>query len=105
MIKSAAIIKEKNLAPWREMRIQKRKLKKEQATERKLSKVCFPSPIGAVVQHVEIVEVGEPTRDEMLEQAAKIGLKVDKRWSDETLLNRINQAMEAASWDTASASS
>jgi hypothetical protein len=105
MIKSAAIIKEKNLAPWREMRIQKRKLKKEQATERKLNKVCYPSPISAVVQQVEIVEVGEPTRDEMLEQAVKIGLKVDKRWSDETLLNRINQAMEAASWDTASASS
>ena len=103
MIKSAAIIKEKNLAPWREMRIQKRKLKKEQAIERRLTKVCYPSPI--VVQQVETVEVGEPTRDEMLEQAAKIGLKVDKRWSDETLLNRINQAMEAASWDTANASS
>ena len=103
MIKSAAIIKTKNLAPWRELRLQKRKHKKAQALERKLTKVCYPSPIDAV-QEVEIVEVGEPTRDEMLEQAAKIGLKVDKRWSDETLLNRINQAMEA-SWDTASASS
>ena len=105
MIKSAAIIKETALAPWRELRIQKRKLKREQATERRLTKVYYPSPIDVVVQQVEIVEVGEPTRDEMLEQAAKIGLKVDKRWSDETLLNRINQAMEAASWDTASASS
>ena len=104
MIKSAAIVKTKTLAPWRELRLQKRKLKKAQALERKLTKRCFPSPIDAI-QEVEIVEVGEPTRDEMLEQAAKIGLKVDKRWSDETLLNRINQAMEAASWDTASASS
>ena len=103
MIKSAAIVKTKTLAPWRELRLQKRKLKKAQALERKLTKRCFPSPIDAV-QEVEIVEMGEPTRDEMLEQAAKIGLKVDKRWSDETLLNRINQAMEA-SWDTASASS
>jgi hypothetical protein len=103
MIKSAAIVKTKTLAPWRELRLQKRKLKKAQALERKLTKRCYPSPIDAV-QHVEIVEVGEPTRDEMLEQAAKIGLKVDKRWSDETLLTRINQAMEA-SWDTASASS
>ena len=102
MIKSAAIIKTKTLAPWRELRIQKRKLKKEQAIERKLTKVCYPSPIDAVFQQVEILDVGEPTRDEMLEQAAKIGLKVDKRWSDETLLNHINQAMEAASWDTAS---
>jgi hypothetical protein len=84
--------------------MQKRKHKKAQAIERKAMKVYYPSPMGAV-QQVEIVEVGEPTRDEMLEQAVKIGLKVDKRWSDETLLNRINQAMEAASWDTASASS
>ena len=105
MIKSAAIVKTKTLAPWRELRLQKRKHKKAQALERKLTKRCFPSPIDAVQQPVEIVEVGEPTHNEMLEQAAKIGLKVDKRWSDETLLNRINQAMEAASWDTASASS
>jgi hypothetical protein len=104
MIKSAAIIKTKTLAPWREVRIQKRKLKKEQAVERRLAKVCYPSSIDAVVQQVDIVEVGEPTRDEMLEQAAKIGLKVDKRWSDETLLNRINQTMEATSWDTANVS-
>jgi hypothetical protein len=104
MIKSAAIIKTKTLAPWRELRIQKRKLKKEQAVERRLAKVYYPSPIDAVVQEVDIMEVGDPTRDEMLEQAAKIGLKVDKRWSDETLLNRINQTMEATSWDTASVS-
>jgi len=103
-MKSAAIIKTKSFAPWRELRLQKSKLKKAQALERKLTKVCHPSPIDAVVQQVETVEVGEPTHGEMLEQAAKIGLKVDKRWSDETLLNRINQAMEA-SWDIASASS
>jgi hypothetical protein len=104
-MKSAAIIKTKTLTSWRELRLQKRKHKKAQALERKLTKRCFPSPINAVPQPVEIVEVGEPTHSEMLEQAVKIGLKVDKRWSDETLLNRINQAMEAASWDTASASS
>jgi hypothetical protein len=114
MIKSAAIIKNKTLAPWRELRLQKRKLKKEQAIERKQMKQIRPSPIGTVqfVEVPEFVEVSEvvdeiakPTRDEMLEQADKISLKVDKRWSDETLLNRINQAMEAESWDTASASS
>jgi hypothetical protein len=105
MIKSAAIIKNKTLAPWRELRLQKRKLKKEQAIERKLNKVCYPSPIG-VAEIIDVVdETAKPTRDEMLEQADKISLKVDKRWSDETLLNRINQAMEAESWDTASASS
>jgi hypothetical protein len=35
MIKSAAIVKSKTLAPWREVRLQKRKLKKAQAVERK----------------------------------------------------------------------
>jgi hypothetical protein len=107
MIKSAAIVKTKTLAPWKELRLQKRKLKKAQAVERKQMKQIRPSPIGAVqvIDVVEIVEIDKPTRDEMLEQADKISLKVDKRWSDETLLNRINQAMEAESWDTASASS
>ena len=33
-----------------------------------------------------------PTRAEMLEQAAKLGLRVDRRWSDETLLAKINAA-------------
>jgi len=107
MIKSAAIVKNKTLAPWRELRLQKRKLKKAQAIERKAIKQIRPSPIGTVqvVEDIEVVENDKPTRDEMLEQADKISLKVDKRWSDETLLNRINQAMEAESWDTASASS
>ena len=108
MIKSAAIVKNKTLAPWRELRLQKRKLKKAQAIERKQMKQIRPSPIGTVevVEDIEVVDdIAKPTRDEMLEQADKISLKVDKRWSDETLLNRINQAMEAESWDTASASS
>jgi len=35
-----------------------------------------------------------PTRDEMLEQANRIGLKVDRRWNDETLLNAIVAKMK-----------
>lgn len=35
-----------------------------------------------------------PTRDEMLEQAKRIGLKVDRRWNDETLLNAIVAKMK-----------
>lgn len=97
-MKSAAIIKTKTLAPWRELRLQKRKLKKTQAIERKATKVYYPSAMGKV----EVVVIEEPTRDEMLEQADKIGLKVDKRWSTETLLNKLNEAMK---WDTANASS
>jgi hypothetical protein len=97
-MKSAAIIKTKTLAPWRELRLQKRKHKKAQALERKAMKVYYPSPMGT---GLAIQVTDEPTRDEMLEQADKIGLKVDKRWSTATLLNKINEAMK---WDTANAS-
>jgi hypothetical protein len=104
MIKSAAIIKNKTLAPWRELRLQKRKLKKEQAIERKLNKVYYPSPIGAQVidvpdEQIEVVEAdidSPPTREEMLQQAEAIGMKVDKRWSDATLLKHI----EESAWAT-----
>jgi hypothetical protein len=104
MIKSAAIIKTKTLAPWRELRLQKRKLKKEQAIERKLNKVYYPSPIGAQVidvpdESIEVVEAVDdspPTREEMLQQAEAIGMKVDKRWSDATLLKHI----EESAWAT-----
>ena len=101
MIKSAAIIKTKALAPWKELRLQKRKLKKSQAVERKASKQVRPSPIGrreVVVVSKEVVEVFEipvdespVTREEMLQQAEAIGLKVDKRWSDATLLKHIEE--------------
>jgi hypothetical protein len=104
MIKSAAIIKNKTLAPWRELRLQKRKLKKEQSIERKLNKVYYPSPIGAQVidvpdepiEVVEVVDDSPPTREEMLQQAEAIGMKVDKRWSDATLLKHI----EESAWAT-----
>jgi hypothetical protein len=101
MIKSAAIIKTKALAPWKELRLQKRKLKKSQAIERKATKQIRPSPIGkreVVVVSEVVVEVFEipvdespATREEMLQQAEAIGLKVDKRWSDATLLKHIEE--------------
>jgi hypothetical protein len=96
MIKSAAIVKTKVLAPWRELRLQKRKLKKAQAIERKAIKQVRPSPIGRQVVEVHemetSVEEGPPTREEMLQQAEAIGLKIDKRWSDATLLKHIEEA-------------
>ena len=99
MIKSAAIVKDKTIAPWREAQAQKRKLKKAQAIERKATKQVRPSPIGkrevvskAIVEVFEIpVEDSAPTREEMLQQAEAIGLKVDKRWSDATLLKHIEE--------------
>jgi hypothetical protein len=101
MIKSAAIIKTKALAPWKELRLQKRKLKKSQAVERKATKQVRPSPIGKRIVEMpniveipvtpEVVEDSPPTREEMLQQAEAIGMKVDKRWSDATLLKHIEE--------------
>jgi hypothetical protein len=102
MIKSAAIIKTKALAPWKELRLQKRKLKKSQTAERKATKQIRPSPIGRLVPDVvEVVEIlptedSPPTREEILQQAEVLGLKVDKRWSDATLLKHI----EESAWAT-----
>jgi hypothetical protein len=112
MIKSAAIIKTKTLAPWREVRLQKRKLKKSQAAERKATKQIRPSPIGKRVVLIEAPEVVEtpidetsvedtaPTREEMLQQAELMGLKVDKRWSDATLLKHIEESAWATQNDS-----
>jgi len=90
MIKSAAIVKTKALAPWKELRLQKRKLKKAQTAERKATKQIRPSPIGTLLLFDEpLVEDSPTTREEMLQQAEAIGMKVDKRWSDATLLKHI----------------
>jgi hypothetical protein len=35
-----------------------------------------------------------PTRDEMERKAAELGIKVDKRWSDKTLAERIDEALK-----------
>ena len=104
MIKSAAIVKTKTLSAAKELRLQKRKLKKAQTIERKAVKQVRPSPIDRqivevfdVVELIETVEVESPadnspvTREEMLQQAEAIGLKVDKRWSDATLLKHIEE--------------
>jgi hypothetical protein len=114
MIKSAAIVKSETLAPWREVRLQKRKLKKAQAVERKATKQVHPSPIGKRIREVvdvpkvieapieeTSIEDSPPTREEMLQQAEAIGMKVDKRWSDATLLKHI----EDFAWATQNANS
>jgi hypothetical protein len=105
MIKSAAIIKTKTLSAGKELRLQKRKLKKAQTIERRAIKQVRPSPIGQQIVKVldivepielpEVVEIAEdspPTRQEMLQQAEVLGLKVDKRWSDATLLKHIEES-------------
>ena len=112
MIKSAAIIKTKALAPWKELRLEKRRLKKSQAVERKATKQVRPSPIGkrvrveVVPEVIEVPEIIEqpqddspPTRAEMLQQAEAIGLKVDKRWSDARLVKHIEELQWATQND------
>jgi hypothetical protein len=104
MIKSAAIIKDKTLAPWKELRLQKRRLKKQQTIERKAIKVHFPSPMNVRVREpVEAVEAIEPdevvesdappTREEMSIKARELGIKFDGRTSDKKLSSLIATAL------------
>ena len=96
MIRSAAIIKDKALSPAKELRQQKRRLKKQETIERMATKVHRPSPIGyvkQVINEVSDIELNELTREEMLQQSDKIGLVVNKHWSNATLLKHINEAM------------
>ena len=78
------------------MRLEKRKVRKQQAIERKLTKQVHPSPIGQSIEvYAEPIKevIKEVSREEMVQQADKIGLVIDKRWKDSTLLNRINSTM------------
>ena len=65
---------------------------RDEAAKAVLPKVQDEAPAAAE-------EDAPPTRAEMLEQAERIGLKVDKRWSEETLLARINAAMAPTNED------
>jgi len=47
-----------------------------------------------VIDHTKEVSNSAPTREEMLQQADKIGLKVDRRWGDEKLIEKINEVMK-----------
>jgi ribosomal protein L32E len=105
MIKSAAIIKNAPRAEWREVRLAKKKAKKQAQIERKAIKVHFPSPmnvrvrepvVAEAVEVFEIVEVAEvaetiiesdspPTREEMAIKARELGIKFDGRTSDKKL--------------------
>ena len=96
MIKSAAITKIKTISPWQKVRLEKRKVRKQQAIERKLIKQVHPSPIGQSIEvYAEAIKepLKEVSREEMVQQADKIGLVIDKRWKNSTLLNRINETM------------
>lgn len=59
---------------------------------RKVVKRKKPAPVAQSAPAP--VDNSPATRDEMLEQAEKIGLKVDKRWSDDTLMQKITEHMD-----------
>ncbi len=48
-------------------------------------------PVSAAPEEEPPISNAPPTREEMLTQAAKIGLRVDSRWSNATLLSKINE--------------
>jgi len=104
MIKSAAITRVKP-APTKEARAKKRDLKKVQAAERKATKQVRPSAINKRIQKSAVTAVlfiadnTQPTREEMLQKAETLGLKIDKRWSDATVLQKITEAINEQNKD------
>jgi hypothetical protein len=47
----------------------------------------------AVVESEEPIDDSPPTKEEMLQKAEELGLKIDKRWSEKTLLAKIEEAL------------
>ena len=103
MIKSAAIIKNAPRAEWREVRLAKKKAKKQAQIERKAIKVHFPSPMNVRVREPVAVKAIEPdpivesdappTREEMTIKARELGIKFDGRTSDKKLGSLIATAL------------
>jgi hypothetical protein len=91
MIKSAAIIKDKTLAAWKELRLQKTKAKKTAALERKAIKQYYPSPINAI----EVTDEAPPTRAELEAKATELGIKFDGRTGDKKLGQLIQDRLSA----------
>lgn len=54
-----------------------------------------PRQVTDVVVEPEVDDDAPPSRQEMLEQSERIGLKVDKRWSDTRLYGAILDHMKA----------
>ena len=55
--------------------------------------VAEPAAVEPSAVAPALADDAPPTRVEMLQQAEILGIKVDKRWSDATLLAKINAAM------------
>jgi hypothetical protein len=97
MIRSAAIIKDKTLPHWKELRLQKTKAKKTAALERKTIKQYYPSPIDAPIIEVqaEPQDDAPPTRAELEAKATELGIKFDGRTKDKKLGQLIQDKLGA----------
>ena len=93
MIKSAAIIKDKTLPAWKELRLQKSKARKVAALERKSIKQYYPSPIDAPI--LEVTDDAPPTREELEAKATELGIKFDGRTKDKKLGQLIQDRLSA----------
>jgi hypothetical protein len=51
-------------------------------------------PVAAAAALPDDVSDAPPTRDELERKAAELRIKVDKRWSDKTLAERIESALK-----------
>lgn len=61
---------------------------------------AFRAPAVSVAQpEPQTPDDAPPTRDEMMQQAEILGIKADKRWSDATLMGKIQEAMRAGTTD------
>jgi hypothetical protein len=95
MIKSAAIIKDKTLSAREELRLQKRRFKKQKTIERKAAKICFPSRIDAPIIEVQNAPQDDapPTRDELQVKATDLGIPFNGRTTDKKLSGLIATAL------------
>lgn len=97
----AAIVRRKR-ADWRAQKkdAQRRRAFKAEKAQARAAKAAReaglpPEPAAAEPTAADPVPSDDapPTRTEMLQQAELLGIKADKRWSDATLLAKINAAM------------
>ena len=51
-------------------------------------------PVAAAALSDDVGDDAPPTRDELERKAAELRIKVDKRWSDKTLAERIETALK-----------
>lgn len=51
-------------------------------------------PLAAAAALSDDVSDAPPTRDELERKAAELGIRVDKRWGDKTLAERIGDALK-----------